>query len=83
MDQPATTLRVDRRAKQPPEIRFIRIKEVTAICGMSKTTVYEAIKHAGFPKPVRLYGRTTAWVKSEVLQWVQLRADAFRATQAI
>lgn len=79
MDQPATYARVDRRAKEPPEIRFIRIQEVTAICAMSKTTVYEAIKHAGFPKPVRLYGRTTAWVKSEVLQWAQLRKDVFRA----
>lgn len=79
MDQPTTNAQVDRRAKEPAEIRFIRIKEVTAICGMSKTTVYEAIKHAGFPKPVRLYGRTTAWVKSEVLHWAQLRKDAFRA----
>ena len=79
MDQSATNTRVDRRVKQPPEIRFIRIKEVTAICGMSKSTVYEAIKHAGFPKPVRLYGRTTAWDKCEVLQWAQLRKDAFRA----
>ncbi len=79
MDQPVTDARVERRASQPPELRFIRLKEVAELCGLSKTTIYEAIKHAGFPKPVRLYGRTSAWLKSEVLDWAALRISAFRA----
>lgn len=80
MDQPEIQIRVERRAApQSLEIRLIRLKEVTAICGMSKSSIYEAIKDGGFPKPVRLYGRSSAWIMSEVLQWAQLRISAFRA----
>ncbi|WP_267874684.1 helix-turn-helix transcriptional regulator [Massilia glaciei] len=51
-------------------IRFIRLKEVLLICGRSRTSVYEAIAKGEFPKPVKLQGRSSAWVKSEVEQWV-------------
>lgn len=72
MEQPDINYRRERRANPPaPEIRFIRLKEVLAICGMSRTSVYEAIKERKFPAPIRLYGRSTAWIKSEVQQWAQ------------
>ncbi|MBC7684541.1 MAG: AlpA family phage regulatory protein [Bdellovibrionales bacterium] len=80
MDQPEMQVRVERRTSmQSPEIRLIRMKEVIAICAMSKSSIYEAIKKEGFPKPVRLHGRTSAWIKSEVLLWAQLRIQASRA----
>ena len=84
MDQPETQVRVERRTSmQSPEIRLIRMKEVMAICAMSKSSIYEAIRKDGFPKPVRLYGRTSAWIKSEVLQWAQLRIQASRAASLL
>ena len=61
-----------------PELCFIRLKEVLAICGKSRTSVYEAIKRGSFPPPVKLGGRSSAWVKGEVLQWVQGCIDASR-----
>jgi prophage regulatory protein len=70
MNQPEVQVQVDRRsAPQLTEVRLIRMKEVSAICGLSKSSIYEAIKHSGFPKPIRVYGRSTVWIKSEVLQW--------------
>jgi prophage regulatory protein len=84
MDQPEMQVRVERRTSmQSTEVRLIRMKEVMAICAMSKSSIYEAIKKEGFPKPVRLYGRSSAWIKSEVLQWAQLRIQASRAANPL
>ena len=67
----------DRRQGNPKkEIRFIRLKEVLAICGKSRSSVYDAIKKGNFPRPVKLSGRTTAWVKNEIQKWAQERIDA-------
>ena len=84
MDQPETQIKIERRTPaQSTEVRLIRMKEVMAICAMSKSSIYEAIKKEGFPKPVRLFGRTSAWIKSEVLQWAQLRIQASRAENSL
>lgn len=53
------------------ELRLIRLKEVLAICGKSRSSVYEAIKKGEFPAPIKLHGRSSAWIKSEILQWVE------------
>ncbi len=73
---PSCKLFDDRRAGQEKKIRFIRLKEVLAICGMSRSSVYDAIKKGRFPKPVKVEGTTTAWVRSEIDQWVQERINA-------
>jgi prophage regulatory protein len=53
------------------EVRLIRLAEVLAICGKSRSSVYESIKKGTFPAPVKLGGRSAAWVKSEVLEWAE------------
>jgi prophage regulatory protein len=60
------------------ELRLIRLKEVLAICGKSRSSVYDAIKKGEFPSPVKLRGRSSAWIKSEVLQWVEACISASR-----
>jgi prophage regulatory protein len=60
------------------ELRLIRLKEVLAICGKSRSSVYEAIKKGEFPSPVKLRGRSSAWIKSEVLQWAEACIRASR-----
>jgi prophage regulatory protein len=62
----------------PEELRLIRLREVQAICGKSRTSIYEAIKNGAFPQPVQGGARSTAWVKNEVLQWAQACVDASR-----
>jgi prophage regulatory protein len=61
-----------------PELCFIRLKEVLTICGKSRSSVYEAIKNGDFPAPIKVGGRSSAWVKSEVLQWAQRCIDCSR-----
>lgn len=71
MEQHSIDATVERRAfSQRADARFIRLKEVLSICGKSRSSVYDAIKKGDFPKPVKLQGRSSAWIKSEVDQWV-------------
>ena len=70
MDQQALNVVVERRAsKNRPEVQLIRLKEVLAICGRSRSSIYEAIKKGSFPKPVKLQSRSSAWIRCEVERW--------------
>jgi prophage regulatory protein len=62
----------------PDEVRFIKLREVLTICGKSRSSVYAAIRRGNFPAPVKLGQRSSAWIKSEVLQWAQACIDSSR-----
>jgi prophage regulatory protein len=62
----------------PDEVRFIKLREVLTICGKSRSSVYAAIRKGNFPAPVKLGQRSSAWIKSEVLQWAQSCIDSSR-----
>ncbi|MEH0691015.1 AlpA family transcriptional regulator [Vibrio cholerae] len=51
-------------------IRLIRLNEVLAMTGLSKSGVYRSIEKRQFPKQVSLGDRAVAWVESEVQAWV-------------
>ena len=73
-------LSVERR-KKPRALaaRLIRIHEVVLICGLSRTSIYYAVKLGTFPMPIKIGGRATAWIKQEVDAWVEQRiADSRR-----
>ena len=40
---------------------FYRLKEVTRITALSRSTVYRRIAEGRFPEPVHLGGRASAW----------------------
>ena len=61
------------------EVTFLRLPDVKAITGLSKTSLYALIREKSFPPPVRLGVRTVAWVKSEVRQWAVDRVHASRS----
>lgn len=75
IEQRTTQRRV---AGTEPELCFIRLREVLVICGKSRSSVYESIKNGSFPAPIKVGGRSSAWVKSEVLQWAQHCIDSSR-----
>ena len=81
MKQAESNLWSDRRvSRSPTDLQFIRLPEVLQICGMSRSSTYEAIKEKSFPAPVKVHGRSSAWIRSEVQQWVQSRIRASRAS---
>jgi len=61
------------------DVTFIRLPEVKAVTGLSKTSLYALIKEKSFPAPVRLGPRAVAWVKSEIRQWAVERVRASRS----
>lgn len=53
------------------EKRFIRIKEVINLTGVPRSTIYLKMKQGEFPKNIKLGQRSTAWMKSEIDEWMQ------------
>ena len=51
--------------------RFIRLSEVIERTGLSKSTIYLYINQAQFPPPLKLGARVSAWLESEVNQWIE------------
>jgi prophage regulatory protein len=81
MDHQATNVTVERRASRScAAVQFIRLKDVLAICGKSRSSVYNAVKKGDFPKPVKLHGRSSAWIRSEVEQWA---VECIRASRPV
>lgn len=62
-----------------PDDRFIRIKDVMAITGRSKTQIYD---DPSMPRPIKLAKRESAWIEREVRDWMQARVDATRGKAA-
>jgi prophage regulatory protein len=62
----------DRRGStRIPAIRFLRLKEVLSICGKSRSSIYDAIKKGEFPRPVKLGANSSAWINTEIEEWVE------------
>jgi prophage regulatory protein len=59
-------------------ITFLRLPQVKAATGLSKTTIYEKIKENAFPCPVLISKRAVAWIESEVRQWAATQVSAAR-----
>lgn len=56
-----------------PGDRFIRIRDVIALTGLSRSQVYKLASDGAFPLPVKLSDRCVAWLHSEVDRWMQAR----------
>ncbi|AXN17341.1 AlpA family phage regulatory protein [Vibrio anguillarum] len=54
-------------------IRLIRLSEVLAMTGLSRSSMYRSIEEKQFPEQVQLGGRAVAWVESEVRLWCLIR----------
>lgn len=52
--------------------RLIRLPEVIAKTGASKSTIYKLISKSAFPRPVNI-GAMSAWPESEIDTWVAER----------
>lgn len=48
---------------------FLRLKQVKAATGMSRSWLYEAIRRGEFPAPIPLGARAVAWDSAAVADW--------------
>jgi predicted DNA-binding transcriptional regulator AlpA len=57
---------------------FIRLPEVKKLTGISASKIYKMISTGDFPHQVSLGDRAVAWVRGEILEWLQRRIEASR-----
>ena len=69
------------RPPLPRDTRLIRLPEVMAICGLSRSSVYAYTKRGEFPSRVKITRHASAWVRAEVLAWVENRIRASRVAE--
>ncbi|QPJ64813.1 MAG: AlpA family transcriptional regulator [Candidatus Nitrohelix vancouverensis] len=58
--------------------RILRLPEVMARTGLSRSTIYHYISKAAFPKPVSLGVRAVGWVEGEIQEWLHLQIESSR-----
>lgn len=54
-------------------MRLIRFPQVKNITGLCRSSVYKLMSEGKFPRAVTLIGRASAWVESEVVEWIEAR----------
>ena len=52
---------------------IIRLPEVLARTGLSRSTVYNLVNQGAFPKQLQLGARSSGWVEEEIEHWLQAR----------
>ena len=70
-----TTAIEQETSKQP---RFLRLPEVLARTGLSRSTIYVRLDQGRFPQPVSLGARAVGWIEAEVDEWIRERIDESR-----
>lgn len=59
--------------------RLLRLQEVIAMTGLSRSQLYHLEAAGQFPKRIPLSERTTAWASDEIEAWVQAKIEAREA----
>ena len=58
--------------------RFLRLTDVMARTGLSRSTIYVRMEQGRFPQPVSLGGRAVGWIESEIDEWMSNRVAESR-----
>jgi len=51
--------------------RILRLKQVAAIVGLGKSSIYRKVQEKTFPAPIKLgSARASGWISTEVFEWI-------------
>ena len=74
---------LERKNSTSKEIsRFYRLPEVETKTGLSKAKIYNLIAQGRFPTQIKLGARASAWIDSEILEWMEARIHFSRNQEA-
>ena len=59
--------------KIPSETRILRLPEVLARVGLSRSTVYQLMAAGDFPASVRLTPNSVGWRRDDIDAWIASR----------
>ena len=65
------------------EHQIIRLKDVIALTGLSRSTIYLRMVQGKFPKNINLGSRAVGWISSEVNEWIEERIRESRLVEVI
>lgn len=51
--------------------KFMRLPQVIAATGCSRTSIYDAVKAGTFPPPIPIGARAVAWDAESIAKWQQ------------
>lgn len=58
--------------------KLLRLPEVKATTGLSKSTIYARIAEGTFPKQIPIGPRLVVWVESDIQNWIAEQVSAAR-----
>lgn len=60
---------------------FLRLPEVKALTGLSRSSLYAQMAHGAFPLCINIGPRSVAWLKSEIVAWQEQRIEQGRCVR--
>jgi len=57
---------------------ILRLRDVKARTGLSRSTIYLRMSQGLFPKPISLGGRSVGWIEAEVSEWIAYKVATSR-----
>ena len=70
-------------------ISILRLPQVKARTGVSRSGLYAGIKEGNFPAPVAIGPRAVGWLESDITEWIESRpragsvADSFKRKSTV
>jgi prophage regulatory protein len=58
--------------------KLLRLPQVKATTGLSKSSIYARISEGTFPKQIPLGPRLVVWVESDIQNWISEQVSAAR-----
>ena len=58
--------------------KLLRLPQVKATTGLSKSSIYARISEGTFPKQIPLGPRLVVWVESDIQNWISEQVSAVR-----
>lgn len=62
--------------KPATESRILRLQQIKARTGLSKSTLYVYMANKQFPRSIQIGPRATGWLASDVDAWIDSRVKA-------
>lgn len=59
--------------------RFMSMKEIAALCSISRTTIKRLMEKKQFPPSIYITESREVWIESDIEEWRTLGAQAFYA----
>ena len=61
--------------------RILRLPEVKAMTGLSRSTIYEYKKSGIFPETIKLGPRSVGWLEQDIMDWIKEKSLSFEKTK--